>query len=60
MLEQKGKGNTRKITVQLDDINQKVLAKEGKLKRYRQYRQNWTLQKNERKFYQLLGDDGKT
>ena len=48
-----------KITVQLEEINQKVLAKEGRLKRYRQrvkpYRQNRTFQNNERKFYQLLG-----
>ena len=45
-------------------INQKVLAKEGRLKRYRQrvkqYRQNMTFQNNERKFYQQLGDDTKT
>ena len=51
----------KKITVQLEEINQKVLAKEGRLKRYRQrvkqYRQNRTLQNNERKFYQQLGED---
>ena len=55
----------RKITVQLGEINQKVLAKEGRLKRYRQrvkqYRQNRTFQNNERKFYQQLGgSDTKT
>ena len=48
-----------KITVQLEEINRKVLAKEGRLKRYRQrvkqYRQNEAFQKNERKFYQQLG-----
>ena len=54
-----------KITVQLDEINQKVLAKEGRLKRYRQrvkqYRQNRTFQNNERKFYQqLVESDTKT
>ena len=54
-----------KITVQLEEINQKVMAKEGKLKRYRQrvkqYRQNRTFQNNERKFYQQLrGSDTKT
>ena len=58
MWEQKRKGNTRK-TAQLEEINQKVLAKEGRLKRYRQsvkqYRQNRTFQNNERKFYQQLG-----
>ena len=44
----------KKITVQLEEINQKLLAKEGKLKRYRQrlkqYRQNRVFQNNERKF----------
>ena len=54
-----------KITVQLEEINQKVLAKEGRLKRYRQrvkqYRENRTFQNNERKFYQRLGrSDTKT
>ena len=48
-----------KITVQLEAINQKVMAKEGILKRYRQrvkqYRQNRTFQNNERKFYQQVG-----
>ena len=47
------------------EIYQKVLAKEGRLKRYRQrvkqYRQNRLFQNNERKFYQRLGgDDNKT
>ena len=46
-----------KITVQLEEINQKILAKEGRLKRYRQkvkqYRQNKT-------FQQLGGSDTKT
>ena len=41
-----------KITVQLEEINQKVLAKEGRLQIYRQ---NRTFQNNERKFYQQLG-----
>ena len=49
------------ITVHLEEINQKVLAKEGRLKRYRQrvkqYRQNKSFQNNERKFYQQLGGD---
>ena len=44
---------------QLEEINQKVLAKEGRLKRYRQrvkqYRKNRTFQNNERKFYQQRG-----
>ena len=48
-----------KITVQFEEINQKVQVKEGRLKRYRQmvkqYRQNRTFQNNERKFYQQLG-----
>ena len=50
-----------KLTVQLEEIHQKVLEKEGRLKRYRQrvkqYRQNRTFQNNERKFYQQLGGD---
>ena len=49
MGEQKGKSNRRKITVQLKEINHKVPAKDGRLKRYRQrvkqYRQNQTFQK---------------
>ena len=54
-----------KLTIQLEEINQKVLAKEGRLKRYRQrvkqYRQNRTFKNNERKFYQQLErDDNKT
>ena len=54
-----------KITVQLEEINQTVLAKEERLNRYRQrvkqYRPNWTFQNNERKFYQQLGgSDTKT
>ena len=48
-----------KITVQLEEINQKVMAKEGILKRHRQrvkqYRQNGTFQNNEMIFYQQLG-----
>ena len=48
-----------KIKVQFVEISQKVLAKEGRLKRYRQmlkhYRQVRTFQNNEKKFYQHLG-----
>ena len=36
MWEQNEKTTREKITVQLEEINQKVLAKEGRLKRYRQ------------------------
>ena len=59
------KTTREKITVQLEEINQKVLAKEGRLKRYRQrvkqYRQNRTFQNNERKFNpQRGGHDSKT
>ena len=61
--DKKKKATQEKITVQFEDINQKVLAKEGRLKRYRQrvkqYRQNRKLQNNKRKFYQQLGDDTK-
>ena len=46
----KEKATREKITVQLKEINQKVLAKEGRLKRYRQrikqYRQNGTRKEN--------------
>ena len=49
---------------QLEEINQKVLAKEGRLKGYRQrvkqYSQNRTFQNNERKFYQQLGGNDMT
>ena len=57
----KEKTTQEKLTVQLEEIHQKVLAKEGRLKRYRQrvkqYRQNRTFQNNEKKFYQQLGGD---
>ena len=47
------------ITVQLEEKTQKVLEKEGRLKRYRQrvkqYKQNKTFQNNERNFYLQLG-----
>ena len=60
----KKKVTQEKITIQLEEINQEVLAKEGRLKMYRQrvkqYRQIRTFQNNERKFYQQLGDDKKT
>ena len=50
-----------KITIQLEEIKQKVLAKEGRLKRYRQrvkqYRKNRTFQNN---YQQLGGSDTKT
>ena len=47
--------------MQLEEINQNILVKEGKLKRYRdrvkQSNQNRIFQKNERKFYLLLGGE---
>ena len=59
----KEKAAQEKITVQLEEINQKVLANEERLKRYRQrimhYRQNRSFQNNERKFNQQLGRDDK-
>ena len=60
----KEKTTQEKLTI-LEEIYQKVLAKERRLKRYRQkvkqYRQNRTFQNNERKFYQQLeGYDNKT
>ena len=49
---------TREKIIQLEEINQKVLAKEGRIKRYRQrvkqYWQNRTFQNNKRKLYQQL------
>ena len=36
MLGQKGKSNTRKIIILLEEINQKVLTKGVRLKRYRE------------------------
>ena len=46
----KRKGNTTKITIQLEEINQQVLSKEGRLKRHqqkvKQYRLNRTFQKS--------------
>ena len=61
----KEKATQGKIKVQLEEINQKVLMKEGRLKRYRQrvkkYRQKRIFQNNERKCYRQLGaDDTKT
>ena len=60
-INRKEKTTQEKLTVQLEEIHQKVLAKKGRLKRYRQrvkqYRQNRTFQNNERKFYQQLGGD---
>ena len=48
-----------KLTVQLEEIHQKVLAKEGRLKRYRQrvkqYRQNRTFQNNKKKILSTIG-----
>ena len=49
------------MKIQLEEINQKVLAKEGILKRYRQrvkqYRQNMTLQNQVRKLFLQVGID---
>ena len=57
----KEKTTHEKLTIQLKEINQKVLAKEWRLKKYRQRvkqnRQNRTFQNNGRKFYQQLGGD---
>ena len=58
--DKKEKATQGKITIQLEEINQKVLAKEGRLKRYRQ-RVKQNKQNSERKFYQQMGgDDTKT
>ena len=56
--EKQRKSRRLEQNIQLKEINQKVLSKEERLKRYRdrakQYRQNRTFQNNERKFYQLV------
>ena len=53
------KSTQEEIIIQLEEMKQKVLAKEGRLKRYqqrvKQYRQNRAFQNNERKFYPRLG-----
>ena len=55
------KATQEKTTIQLEEINQKVLAKEGRLRTYRQRvkqcRQNRIFQNNERKFCQQLEED---
>ena len=57
----KEKTAPEKLTRELEEINQKVLAKERRLKRYRQrvkqYRQNKTFQNNERNSYQQFGGE---
>ena len=63
--EQKGTGNKRKNNSTSWGNKPEMLAKEGRLKRYRQrvkqYRQNRTYHHNERKFYQQRGgSDTKT
>ena len=65
IINRKEKVTQEKLTIQLDEINQTVPAKEGRLKRYgrrvKQYRKNKTFQNNERKFHQQLrGDVTKT
>ena len=46
------------LKMQLEEIYQKILAKEGRLKRYcdsgKQHNQNRTFQNNEKKFYQQV------
>ena len=57
--DENSKATQLKQKIHLEEINQKVLAKEARLKRYRdrikQYRQNRTFQNNERKFYPQVG-----
>ena len=47
--------------IHLEETNQKILAKEGKPKKYqdnfKQYKQNRTFQNGERKVYQLVGKE---
>ena len=65
IIRKRKKTTQEKLTIQLEEINKKVLAKGGRLKRYlqrvKQCKQNRTFQNNGRKFYQQLGgDDNKT
>ena len=53
------------LTIRQEQINQKILAKEGRLKRYwhrvKLYRKNRFFQNNKRKFFQCVdGDFSKT
>ena len=61
--DKKEKATQEKIAIQIEEINQTVLANERRLKKYRHrvkyYRQNRTFQNNERKFYQVGGDETK-
>ena len=47
--------------MQLEERNQKILAKEGRFKRYqnriKKYKQNRIFQRNERKFYLKVGGE---
>ena len=55
------KRKAKQQTIQLEEINQKVEAKEGRLERFqnwvKQYRQNRTFQINKEKFYQQLAGE---
>ena len=59
--DEKEKATQVKQTMQREEINQKVMAKEERLKRYRdwikQYRKNNAFQNNERKLYQQVGGE---
>ena len=61
MLEQKGKGNTRKNNSTTWGNKPESIGKEGRLRKYwqrvKQHRQNRTFQNDKRKFYQQLGGD---
>ena len=60
--EKKEKQMHEKMRIQLQKINQKVLAKEGRLKKISRkvkvIRQSRGFQNNERKFLQKVGGDG--
>ncbi len=59
--DEKRKATQFKQTIQLEEINQKVLAKERRLKIYRdrikQYRQKITLKKQEKNHFSLQRDN---
>ena len=52
---------SKSLTTQLEEINQKILAKEKRLKRYqdnvKQYKQNRTIENKEKYFYCQVGGE---
>ena len=59
IIRNRKKTSQEKLTIQLEEVNEKVLAKEGRLKRYgqkvKQYRQNRTFHNHEKKILSTTG-----